>query len=669
MVAAAILAFCSQLQVAHLSSSVSCRVSFKQAPHTTVCFPEEIWKKWLIARQAGVDCANLQGAWSAHSPTSNDLNHSRSKINERSSLSLFSRVIGRLEKFRLQVSDALRDSDSTGVIRSFILGESAANDTRELLRYFGFVHLLAAGGIQLWIICQIFQTIFKGVCLRVGFSPDSTRVVRYLLTGGIWLFIWSLSGMRPGMLRPWGILIIRQIFQYLGIKANIFFPIAGVILIELAARLLSRQPFSGQELFPAVGYALAITGAILGKSHFKMCVGAWVFVSILEAMQSGSISIFTPLISLITLPVVGFVGFPALIGAAIWQNFSFLQWLSHAFNAWIILLLRIASYLPSVWFVDRSALYFGFFISLIYFYRSSFGPGVYERKRTNWVFVIFFVVILLGRNISLIHHVFSSEKAQQLALPAKEVIQLDVGQGDSALILGQNQIGLIDAGKEVALSSTAWLKIFSQHQITRLNWVALSHLDEDHSGGLKKLASLIEMNCVVTAQGELNTTRGQRYAKLLAESGIAIRNWESGCVPYPYYSPDTQEPGRSRAIAKSRKNQHMGGVVVPLESGGVYINFGDAEKNDEIKMSHWASKLDALARNPRIFKISHHGSATSSEEEVLLSIKPTITWISVGSGNHFGHPALSVLQRLNQLNIPWQRTDLKGARSSLNLEF
>jgi competence protein ComEC len=60
--------------------------------------------------------------------------------------------------------------------------------------------------------------------------------------------------------------------------------------------------------------------------------------------------------------------------------------------------------------------------------------------------------------------------------------------------------------------------------------------------------------------------------------------------------------------------------------------------------------------------VAHHGSATSTGEEFLAVINPSIAVISVGEGNPFGHPSLEVMARLKekvgQENV--YRTDENG---------
>ena len=56
----------------------------------------------------------------------------------------------------------------------------------------------------------------------------------------------------------------------------------------------------------------------------------------------------------------------------------------------------------------------------------------------------------------------------------------------------------------------------------------------------------------------------------------------------------------------------------------------------------------------------HHGSAGSTSRELLEAVKPETVIISVGEGNVYGHPAPSLLQRLQDFGCSVYRTDLHG---------
>ena len=111
----------------------------------------------------------------------------------------------------------------------------------------------------------------------------------------------------------------------------------------------------------------------------------------------------------------------------------------------------------------------------------------------------------------------------------------------------------------------------------------------------------------------------------------------------------------------------MSAIIVPLEKKGVYLNFGDADQEEEkiaIQKIEDHDQESILNRYQwRILKISHHGSRNSTSEALLQKIQPTEVWISSGVSNFFGHPTQRVL-RLLQNRFPVRRTDQIGSLQS-----
>ena len=62
----------------------------------------------------------------------------------------------------------------------------------------------------------------------------------------------------------------------------------------------------------------------------------------------------------------------------------------------------------------------------------------------------------------------------------------------------------------------------------------------------------------------------------------------------------------------------------------------------------------------RILKVAHHGSRTSTSQQLLEAWPPSLALISAGRGNRFGHPTPEVLRRLEQSGAKVFRTDRDG---------
>jgi competence protein ComEC len=79
----------------------------------------------------------------------------------------------------------------------------------------------------------------------------------------------------------------------------------------------------------------------------------------------------------------------------------------------------------------------------------------------------------------------------------------------------------------------------------------------------------------------------------------------------------------------------------------------------ETKIENYLISIDNNLKSD-VLKIGHHGSKTSTSENLLGYVNPDYAIISVGKDNKYGHPNQEVLDRLNQFKITILRTDEKG---------
>jgi competence protein ComEC len=84
---------------------------------------------------------------------------------------------------------------------------------------------------------------------------------------------------------------------------------------------------------------------------------------------------------------------------------------------------------------------------------------------------------------------------------------------------------------------------------------------------------------------------------------------------------------------------------------------GDAEKAVE--------RTVAAQFHPHadLLKVGHHGSATSTTQQLLDAVQPKYAIISLGFRNTYGFPRADVLQRLSDAHVRTYRTDATGATS------
>lgn len=218
------------------------------------------------------------------------------------------------------------------------------------------------------------------------------------------------------------------------------------------------------------------------------------------------------------------------------------------------------------------------------------------------------------------------------------VVQLDVGQGDSALVVDgeRGSAGLIDTGSKRALGRWEWIRVLAASGIGRLDYVLLTHPDEDHAGGLGTLRETLAIGCVAGV-----------------EEGVPAGT----C--FPHALAETHMPGPRRR----RANAEMLGVYVRLRTKDgaefAYANLGDADAAAERAFLPWIIEVHDPSI-PLVFKASHHGSRTSSDPSLIAALSPREVWFSSGVGNRYGHPARSVMENWRESGVRIRLTAREG---------
>lgn len=142
------------------------------------------------------------------------------------------------------------------------------------------------------------------------------------------------------------------------------------------------------------------------------------------------------------------------------------------------------------------------------------------------------------------------------------------------------------------------------------------------------------------------------------------------------------ERGRIRCLYPSEADVRANGddgnlnsMVLLVRTGKASIWLtGDLEKDGETQFisayRQWQEQAagdEAIVPGRKsgdgtvILKVGHHGSANATTAELLDLLKPDVAVISCGRNNRYGHPAQTVLFRLQEAGAKVYRTDRQGA--------
>ncbi len=235
-----------------------------------------------------------------------------------------------------------------------------------------------------------------------------------------------------------------------------------------------------------------------------------------------------------------------------------------------------------------------------------------------------------------------------------KVYFLDVGQGDAVFIEtpNGNQI-LVDGGPSNGKAVKELSKIMPFYDRT-IDMVLASHPHADHIGGLNEVFERYKVSLVVDSGVAHKTSEYEAYQKNVKNEKAKYMSGERGMaikIDNEVYL-DILLPIQTNANLAP----HDGMLVLKLRSpyGSVFFS-GDME----MPLEKYLASLHGNIKSA-ILKVGHHGSKTSTSDEILEKVQPEYAVIPVGKDNKYGHPNLEVLKRLRDLNIKTFRTDEDG---------
>ncbi len=234
-----------------------------------------------------------------------------------------------------------------------------------------------------------------------------------------------------------------------------------------------------------------------------------------------------------------------------------------------------------------------------------------------------------------------------------EVHFLDVGQGDCTLIKNGGHAMLIDAGDN---SKGTRIQFYLQKQgVEHLDYLILTHTDADHIGGADVILTKFEVDTVFMGDFPRENATYRDVLQALSDKGLSYSipkagdSYELGDASFTIAAPtDTYDNPNDNSI----------GLIIK-KGDNRFLFTGDAEESAEKDMVKTA-QTSGISLEADVYQAGHHGSATSSTEELLDAADPDFTVISCGADNPYGNPQEETIQKLKERGIQILRTDELG---------
>ena len=213
-------------------------------------------------------------------------------------------------------------------------------------------------------------------------------------------------------------------------------------------------------------------------------------------------------------------------------------------------------------------------------------------------------------------------------VPARIVV-LDVGQGDAILVQDGASAVLVDAGPDDAV-----VEALARWHVMHLDAIVVTHLHDDHYGGIGHLQGFIACEKVMVAKGVreamdegiLESCRGLTqcdpielsYGDAICVGGYRLR------MIWPHGRVDGSENAHSieLAVTYDERDRRLTALLTgdaECDETGACIEGGDIGDID-------------------LLKVGHHGSEVSLTSEEARVLDPEVSVASAGEGNRYGHP-------------------------------
>lgn len=231
-----------------------------------------------------------------------------------------------------------------------------------------------------------------------------------------------------------------------------------------------------------------------------------------------------------------------------------------------------------------------------------------------------------------------------------EVIFYDIGQGDCTLVKCDGHSLLIDCG-ETSKGSEVRLKLLQKQNVENLDFLMLTHPDSDHIGGAASVIDNVKIDAIWMSDF---VKTNDVYTRLMDTIRRKDVYYYTPKVGNEYYLGDAV----IKVIAPNNTydNPNDSSVGIIIEHGkNRFLFAGDATTNAEADIIK--NGLDISAD---VYKVNHHGSASSTSQAFLDAVNPTYAVISCGKNNDYGHPTKEVLDKLKAKNVSVFRTDEQG---------
>ena len=254
--------------------------------------------------------------------------------------------------------------------------------------------------------------------------------------------------------------------------------------------------------------------------------------------------------------------------------------------------------------------------------------------------IIFGIILVLIVIILAIGYSISNKENKNYDF---KIYFFNAGKADAILLSKNNKYMMIDTGEEDL--SNEILKYFKENNITRLEYLVITHFDKDHVGSASTIIDNIEIGEVLQSNVPKDSDEYDNYINSLAKKDIEPKTI-SGYYSINLDSLDITVNG-PESIYSNNESNNSSLIVKVVYDNNKFLFMGDAQNSrikDYLKIDN--STYDFI-------KVPYHGNYQKRLDDLFESIKPKSAVMTCSSSEGCENETIELL---NNYNIKYYST-------------
>ncbi len=568
------------------------------------------------------------------------------------------KILQRINNYReniLSIHSKYLDTPYLEILGGIVFGDDAVSPPKEIKKSFvnsGLLHILAASGMNVAFIYGFFYWIMSK--LRVDYRLS-------VILGMFTVLVYTLmTGLGASILRATGMLMFVLIGKLIDRDAHSISLLSFVGLLMLLYNPMYINEVGFQLSF-IVTFGILIMAPTILKFNNKLLdyiVGAvaipiiaqlWVIP--IQIFYFSNISLYSIFANAMSTPLLGVISFGGFVSSLISAITPIANLVCKVFDFVLNPFLRILVNISDFWgHLPKSTIQTThpsiFQMILYYLILLLFTAFLYKELREKYIKPILISSVIL---ISIWLITLIPLKNSNL-----EILAFDVGNADCFLIkTPANEHIMIDSGRNgykggKSQAEIIVLNYLKSKGIKDLDSLIITHFDNDHCGGAVDMMKSLKVNKIYVNTINHNSIAAKDIYKTAKDTSteiVLVKNRQT------VYNKDGLV--LSNLIGKSVDDDNENSIITYLKYHDFSMLFtGDAGENGLEQI------LPSISGDITALKVPHHGAKGGLNREIIDSLNPKYSIISVGE-NYFGHPSPYTLELLNKSNI--LRTDIHNA--------